>query len=105
MESTPYVPVCRGSIYVLIARGEPVFIGPPRGCSAHNFLQAMEELHQCRLLSPGLSRSRAAIDGTGIQRAGLGLQIDLGVDVSGVERNMSEPSSDRVDVDARSEQM
>jgi hypothetical protein len=45
----------------------------------------MQELHQCRLLAPWLLKSRAANDGTGIQRAGLGLQVDLGVDVRGVK--------------------
>jgi hypothetical protein len=65
----------------------------------------MQELHQGGLLTPGLLRSLAILDGTGRQCTSLGLKIDLGVDVSSVKRDMSEPPSDSVDIDAGAKQV
>ena len=38
-------------------------------------------------------------------RPGLHLDIDLGVDVGGIEAGMTEPGADRVEIDAGLEQM
>jgi hypothetical protein len=39
------------------------------------------------------------------QRVGLHLQVDLGVHIGGVQRDVPEPSPDRVEVDAGTQQM
>jgi hypothetical protein len=59
--------------------------------------------HEPWFLAPGSARrirNRALV-----QRLGFHREIDLGVDVGGVDGDMAEPSADRVDVDARPQQM
>ena len=56
----------------------------------------LPECHQPWLAMPGASRrvrDRALAEGLGLH-----LEVDLGVDVRGVERDVPEPGADRVDV-------
>ena len=48
---------------------------------------------------------RNGADLAGCERFGLHLQIDFGVNVCSVERDVAQPSTDGVDVDARAEKM
>ena len=73
--------------------------------AAHNFLQSMEELHQSGLGSPWLCAPGAGTDIAGSESLGLRLQIDLRVDIGSIERDVAQPATDRVDVDASAQQM
>src|SRR6185437_676418 len=83
----------------------------PRVCriradfAAHNFLQPMEELHQSGLRSPGPCPSQASADIARGKSFGLSLEVDLRIDVSGVERDVPEPAADRVNVHPGAQQV
>jgi hypothetical protein len=62
--------------------------------------ETAKELHDARVRAPHLSLVPFSTRVTGRQRLRLHLKIDFGVDVGGVDGNMSEPCPDRVDVDA-----
>ena len=66
----------------------------------HNHFRSerVEKGHQSPVILPGLFRPglrRIAQR----HRPGLHLEIDLGVDVGGIETDMAEPGADRVEVD------
>ena len=56
--------------------------------AAHNFLQSMEELHQSGLGSPWLCSPESGTDVAGSKSLGLGLKVDLRVDVGSIERDV-----------------
>jgi hypothetical protein len=60
----------------------------------------MEELHEGGLGSPWSCPPNAITDVACLKSLGLGLQIDLRIDVSGIERDMPQPTTDCVDVNA-----
>jgi hypothetical protein len=95
----------RPNLCSIRSRPRPVNVGFPRVLPAHNFLQSMEKFHQSRLLAPRPLRSGSLLDSAGIERTRLGFQIDLGADVGSIERHVSEPPPDCVDIDARAKQM
>src|SRR5258708_5570631 len=62
-------------------------------------LERLQEGHEPWLLMPGAARgvgNRALA-----QSFGFHFEIDLGIDVGGIDGDMPKPSADRVDVDAR----
>lgn len=68
-------------------------------------LQRTQKRHQGGLLTPRLAARMLVGDGTRSQRPGLGVQINLGVDVGGVEANVTQPAADGIDVNAGTQQM
>src|SRR5712691_11744124 len=62
--------------------------------------ETAKELNDSRVLAPHLSLVPVPTRVTGRQRLRLHLKIDFGVDVGGVDGNMSEPRPDGVDVHA-----
>src|SRR5712691_6941142 len=73
--------------------------------TAHKIsLQRPQESEHIRLFTPAFSglayRWFAMREGLGLH-----LQIDFGIDIGRVERDMSQPSADRVDVHSRSEEV
>src|SRR5580658_1844880 len=67
--------------------------------------ETAKKLHDSRVRAPHLSLMTFPTCVTGRQRLGLHLKIDFGVDVGGVDGNMSEPGPDRVDVHASTQKM
>jgi len=65
-------------------------------------LQRAQESHDIGLAGPSPSRPPRLPSRQHRQRS---LLVGLGVDVGGIERHVSEPSPDRVDVDARLQEM
>ena len=63
--------------------------------------ETAKELHNARVLAPHLSFAPAPTRVTGRQRLRFHFKIDFGVDIGGVDGNMSQPRPDRVDVYAR----
>ena len=62
--------------------------------------ETAKELHDAWVLAPHLSLVPFPPSVTGRQSLRLHLKIDLGVDIGGVDGNMSEPRPDGVDVHA-----
>ena len=62
--------------------------------------ETAKEPHDARVRTPHLFLAPFPTRVTGCQRLGLHLKIDFGVDIGGVDGNMSEPRPDRVDVHA-----
>ena len=62
--------------------------------------QAAKELHDARILAPHFSFVPFDTRVTCRQRLGLHFKIDLCVDVGGIDGNMAQPGSDRIDVHA-----
>ena len=60
--------------------------------------ETAKELHDAWVLAPHLSLSPFPARVTGRQRLRFHLKIDFGIDIGGVDGNMSQPRPDRVDV-------
>jgi hypothetical protein len=60
--------------------------------------ETAKELHNARVLAPHLFFLPFPTRVTGRQRLRFHLKIDFGVDIGGVDGNMSQPRPDRVDV-------
>jgi len=60
--------------------------------------ETAKELHDARVFAPHLSFVPVPTRVTGCQRLRFHLKIDFGVDIGGVEGNMSQPGTDRIDV-------
>jgi hypothetical protein len=60
--------------------------------------ETAKELHNARVLAPHLSFVPFSTHVTGRQCLRFHLEIDFGVDVGGVDGNISHPRPDRVDV-------
>jgi hypothetical protein len=65
----------------------------------------MEELHQNPLVSPWLCPPESDTDVAGSEGLGFTLKIDLRVDVGSIERDVSQPATNRVDVNAGAQQL
>jgi hypothetical protein len=59
-----------------------------------------KELHDARVFAPHLSFVPVPTRVTGCQRLRFHLKIDFGIDIGGIDGNMSQPRPDRVDIDA-----
>jgi hypothetical protein len=68
-------------------------------------LQRAQESHDIGLAGPSASRPPSLPSRQHRQRSFFRGEVGLGVDVGGIERHVSEPSPDRVDVDARLQEM
>ena len=68
-------------------------------------LQCAKEVHQRRLIPPTPGDPFGIRHIAFRQSFGLGLEVDLGVDVRGLQRHMTEPAPDCVDVDTRAQEM
>ncbi len=67
--------------------------------------ETVKELHDARVRAPHLCRLPFPARVTGSQRLGLHLKIDFGINVGGVDRNVSEPRTNGVDVDSCAQEM
>ena len=68
-------------------------------------LQSAQESHHIRLAGPSSNCPSCASSSQRLQRPFLRGKVRLGIDVCGIERHMSEPSTNRIDVDARLKKM
>jgi hypothetical protein len=68
-------------------------------------LQSAQESHHVRLAGPSSNCPSCASSRQRLQRPFLRGKVRLGIDVCGIERHMSEPSTDGIDVDARLKKM
>ena len=67
------------------------------------WLQRAQEVHQRGLIPPART-SHAGIGSLAFRQGfGFGFEIDLGVDIRGLQRHMPQPSADRVDVNTRAQ--
>src|ERR1017187_4815122 len=103
--SEPYA-LCGLQNYV-VSSGEPQWNQDVGGSERHirPALQRTEERHQRRLVAPMPFRCVRIGDLALGQSPGFHLQVDLCIDVGGVNRNMPEPGPNRVDVHAGTEKV
>ena len=91
----------------MASSGEAQWIREDGGPERHikPALQSTQERHQPRIIAPASFRfvriGKLALG----QSLGLHLQIDFCIDVGGIDRNVSEPSPNRVDGHAGTEKM
>ena len=93
--------LCGAEIYVALAPGTRR--GGRFGVDKRHITfgsETAKEPHDARVRAPHLFLAPFPTRVTGCQRLGLHLKIDFGVDIGGVDGNMSEPRPDRVDVHA-----
>ena len=91
--------LCGAEIYVALASDARK--GTPFGVDKRHITfgsETAKELHNARVLAPHLSFVPFPTRVTGRQRLRFHLKIDFGVDIGGVDGNMSQPRPDRVDV-------
>jgi hypothetical protein len=68
-------------------------------------LQAAQELHQRRIVTPPSRGSGTRPKRRGRQHLRFRLEVHFRIDVGGVDRDVPQPREDRVDVDARAQQV
>jgi hypothetical protein len=67
--------------------------------------ETAKKLHDARVFAPHLFLAPSPTRVTGCQRLGFHLKIDFGVDIGGVDGNMSQPRTNGVDVDSCAQKM
>jgi hypothetical protein len=98
--------LCSAEIYVALISDCPRKTAWKAGQAPHNWgSQVAEKLHYLWVVAPCLSRMLDLASVTGGQGLCLHFQINLGIDVGGIDGDVAEPGTDGVDVDACTEEM
>ena len=82
-------------------------VPPPTTAERHItlVLQGAEKRHNVLILQPRFPWGMGGIDFTQCQCFGFHLQVDLGIDIRRRKGHVSQPGTDRVNVDSRTQQM